>query len=92
MLLGPEVEPAPWAVVFGVFAAPPVVPVPVPVPVAVSVPVPVPLLGVDAAAAAAGVGAVSAILYDSRVMCCAMGSGLKRQQGPAHASRSAGDQ
>lgn len=91
MLLGPDVEPAPWAAVFGVFAAPPVVPVPV--PVAVPVPVPVPLLGVDAAAAAAaaGVGAVSAILYDSRVMCCAMGSGLKRQQGPAHASRSTSD-
>ena len=70
LLFGPEVEPAPWAAVFGAFAAPPPV-VPVPVPVAVPVPAPVPLLGVDVAAAAGG-GAVSAIVYNSRVMCCAM--------------------
>ena len=75
VLLGPEVEPVPWPVVFGVFAAPVV---PVPVPVAVPVTVPVPLLGVDAAVAAGG-GAVSAILYSSRVTCCAMSSGYKRQ-------------
>lgn len=74
VLLGPEVEPVPWPVVFGVFAAPVV---PDPVPVAVPVPVPVPLLG-DAAVAAGG-GAVSAILYSSRVTCCAMSSGYKRQ-------------
>ena len=63
MLLGPEVEPAPWAAVFGVFAAAPVVPDPVVVPV----PVLVPLLGVDVVADAGG-GAVSAIVDDSRAM------------------------